>query len=64
MTDVLVLFVKKKDGTLWLYVDYQGLNHLTHKDRYPIPLITNLLDAPKKTRYYKKIDLSSVYHLV
>jgi len=34
------------------------------KDRYPIPLITDLLDAPKKACYYTKIDLRSAYHLV
>jgi len=43
-----VLFVKKKDGLLRLCVDYRGLNRLTRKDRYPIPLLANLLDAPKK----------------
>ena len=59
-----VLFVKKKDSTLQLYVNYRGLNRLTHKDRYPIPLITDLLDAPKKARYYTKIELRSAYHLV
>jgi len=59
-----VLFVKKKDGSLRLCVDYQGLNRITHKDRYPIPLITDLLDAPKKARVYSKIDLRSAYHLV
>jgi len=37
---------------------------LTCKDRYLIPLITNLLDAPKKACYYIKIDLRSIYHLV
>jgi len=60
----LVLFVKKKDGTLRLCVDYRGLNCLTRKDRYPIPLITDLLDAPNRARYYTKIDLRSAYHLV
>lgn len=59
-----VLFVKKKDSTLCLCVDYQGLNCLTRKDRYPIPLITDLLDTPKKACYYTKIDLRSAYHLV
>ena len=59
-----VLFVKKKDGSLRLCVDYRGLNCLTHKDRYPIPLITDLLDAPKRAQYYTKIDLQSTYHLV
>jgi len=58
------LFVKKKDGMLQLYIDYRGLNHLTHKDKYPIPLIADLLDAPKRARYYTKIDLRSAYHLV
>jgi len=60
----LVLFIKKKDGTLRLCVDYWGLNHLTRKDRYPIPLITDLLDAPKRAWHYTKIDLRSAYHLV
>jgi len=59
-----VLFIKKKDGSLWLCVDYWGLNRLTCKDRYPILLITSLLDAPKKACYYTKIDLRSVYHLI
>ena len=61
---VPVLFVKKKDGSLHLCVDYQELNRITCKDRYPIPLITDLLDTPKKARVYSKIDLRSAYHLV
>ena len=59
-----VLFVKKKDGSLHLCVDYWGLNRITCKDRYPIPLILDLLDAPKRARIYTKIDLRSTYHLV
>ena len=59
-----MLFVKKKDGTLCLCVDYQGLNRITHKDRYSIPLLNNLLDAPRKARVYSKINLKSAYHLV
>jgi len=35
-----------------------------HKDRYPIPLVSNLLDASKGARLYTKIDLRSTYHLV
>jgi len=61
---VLVLFVKKKDSSLCLYMDYQGLNKITRKDRYPILLVFNLLDVPKKARIYTKIDLCSAYHLV
>jgi len=56
--------VKKKNGDLRLCVDYRGLNKLTCKDHYPIPLITDLLDAPKKARIYTKIDLRNAYHLV
>jgi len=39
-----VLFIKKRDGSLRLCVDYRGLNKLTHKNRYPLPLIGELLD--------------------
>jgi hypothetical protein len=59
-----ILFVKKKDGSLRLCVDYRGLNKLTKKDRYPLPLISDLLDAPGKARIYTKIDLRHAYHLV
>jgi len=59
-----VLFVKKKDGSLRLCVDFRGLNKITKKDRYPLPLISDLLDSPCKARIYTKIDLRHVYHLV
>jgi hypothetical protein len=59
-----ILFVKKKDGSLRLCVDYRGLNKITKKDRYPLPLISDLLDAPGKARIYTKIDLRHAYHLV
>jgi len=52
-----ILFVKKKDGSLQLCVDFRGLNRITKKDRYPLPLISDLLDAPGKARIYTKIDL-------
>ena len=52
-----ILFVKKKDGSLWLCVNFQSLNKVTKKDRYPLPLITDLLDAPRKARIYTKIYL-------
>jgi len=60
----LVLFVKKKDGSLWLCVDFCGLNKIMKKDRYPLPLISDLLDSPRKARIYTKIDLWHAYHLV
>jgi len=59
-----VLFVKKKDGSLHLCVDFHGLNHISKKDRYPLPLISNLLDLPHKAQVYSKIDLRHAYHLV
>ena len=59
-----VLFVPKKDGKLRLCVDFHGLNKITKKDRYPLPLISDLLDAPRKAKYYTKLDLAHAYHLV
>ena len=59
-----VLFVKKKDGSLWLCVDFHRLNRITKKNWYPLPLISNLLDSPCKARIYTKIDLQYAYHLV
>ena len=59
-----VLFVKKKDGSLRLCVDFRGLNKITKKDQYPLPLISDLLDSPRKARIYTKIDLRHAYHLV
>jgi len=60
----LVLFVKKKDGSLRLCVDFRGLNKITKKDRYPLPLISDLLDSPSHAKIYSKIDLRHAYHLV
>jgi hypothetical protein len=59
-----ILFVKKKDGSLRLCVDFRGLNKISKKDRYPLPLISDLLDSPGKARIYTKIDLRHAYHLV
>jgi len=59
-----VLFIKKKDSSLRLCVDFRGLNKITKKDRYPLSLISNLLDSLRKARIYTKIDLQHVYYLV
>jgi len=53
----LVLFVKKKDGSLRLCIDFHRLNRITKKDRYPLSLISDLLDSPRKAHIYTKIDL-------
>jgi len=59
-----VLFVKKKDGSLHLCVDFHGLNRIFKKNHYPLPLISDLLDLPHKAQIYSKIDLHHAYHLV
>ena len=61
---VPVLFVKKKDESLWLCVDFRRLNKITKKDQYPLFLISNLLDFPRRARIYTKINLWHTYHLV
>ena len=57
-----VLFVKKKDGTLRLGVDYRQLNKMTVKEKYPLPWIDDLFDQLKGTSVFSKIDLRSEYH--
>ena len=59
-----ILFVKKKDGTLRLCVDYRGLNKVTVRNRYPLPLIPELLDRLRTGRVFSKIDLRGAYNLV
>ncbi|GJX60808.1 putative reverse transcriptase domain-containing protein [Tanacetum coccineum] len=57
-----VLFVKKKDGSFWMCIDYLELNKLTVKNRYPLPRIDDLFDQLKGSSIYSKIDLRSGYH--
>ena len=57
-----VLFVKKKDGTLRLCVDYRQLNKATVKNKYPLPRIDDLFDQLQGMEYFSKIDLQSGYH--
>ena len=59
-----VLFVKKKDGSLRLCVDYRGLNRITRKDRYPLPLIPDLLDRLRTAKRFTRLDLRGAYNLV
>ena len=52
-----VLFVKKKDGSLRLCIDYRKLNQVTVKNRYPLPRIDDLFDQLRDASVFSKIDL-------
>nr|GFC82225.1 putative reverse transcriptase domain-containing protein [Tanacetum cinerariifolium] len=57
-----VLFVKKKDGSFQMCIDYRELNKLTVKNRYPLPRIDDLFDQLQGSSVYSQIDLRSGYH--
>ncbi|GJY55639.1 putative reverse transcriptase domain-containing protein [Tanacetum coccineum] len=57
-----VLFVKKKDRSFWICIDYRELNKLIIKNRYPLPRIDDLFDQLQGLSIYSKIDLRSGYH--
>ncbi|GJU63305.1 putative reverse transcriptase domain-containing protein [Tanacetum coccineum] len=59
---VPVLFVKKKDGSFCMCIDYRELSKLTIKNRYPLPRIDDLFDQLQGAHYFSKIDLRSSYH--
>ncbi|KAJ9545025.1 hypothetical protein OSB04_024732 [Centaurea solstitialis] len=59
-----ILFVKKKDGSMRMCIDYRELNKLTVKNRYPLPRIDDLFDQLQGAAWFSKIDLRSGYHQV
>jgi hypothetical protein len=59
-----ILFATKKDGGLRLCVDYRALNLHTVENRYPLPLMSELLDRMREARIFTKLDLRNAYHLI
>src|SRR5207302_10304851 len=59
-----VIFIKKKDGTLHMCIDYHALNNITIKNRFPIPLIDDLTDRLFGAKIFTKIDLRWGYNQV
>uniref|UniRef100_A0A8K9UV32 Gypsy retrotransposon integrase-like protein 1 n=1 Tax=Oncorhynchus mykiss TaxID=8022 RepID=A0A8K9UV32_ONCMY len=57
-------FVKKKDGSLRPCIDYRGLNDITVKNRYPLPLMSSAFEILQGARFFTKLDLRNAYHLV
>ena len=57
-----ILFDRKPDGSLRLCVDYRGLNNLTIKNRYPLPLIGESLDRLGRAKRFTQLDLMNAYH--
>ena len=59
-----ILFDKKSDGSSCLCVDYRGLNNLTIKNQYLLPLIDELLDRLDRAKRFTQLDLTSAYHRI
>jgi transposase InsO family protein len=60
----MALIVRKKDGTARVVIDYRGLNDLTIKNKYPLPLMDEMFDRVTGATYFTKIDLRSGFHQI
>ena len=59
-----ILLVRKANGEFRLYVDYRGLNKVTLKNRYPIPLMSELKERSNRVKIFTKLDLKNSYYLI
>lgn len=57
-----MLFQKKKDGSLRLYVEYKGINKSTANDKYPLPILDKLVDHLSRAKKFSKINLRIGYN--
>ena len=62
--NTLILFDQESDGSFWLCVNYQDLNNLMIKNRYPLPLIGELLDSLGRVKRFTQLDLIIAYHQI
>ena len=59
-----VLFVRKPGGGLRFCVDYRGLNQITRKDRYPLPLIYETLQSIGRAKWFTKLDVVTTFYKI
>jgi len=59
-----ILFIKKKDGSMRMCIDYRALNKITVKNQYPLPRINEILDRLLHAKIFTKLDLRTRYHQV
>ena len=64
LAGALILFILKKDGGLRLYVDYRGLNRVSIKNRYLLPLISEIFNRLLGVKYFSKVDIKDTYYRI